>query len=161
MILVTHGFAGALAARAFSWNPVAAMIAAFLSHFALDMIPHWHYPLRSKIGAPDAPLGERFGPGRLFARDALIVALDGISGIALSIIFAPPEFEWLALWGAGFGILPDFLQFLAHYVPHPALREYHRIHRKIHTRIRLDDRPFLGIGSQAALGAVILALLRL
>lgn len=42
MTATTHALAGALIAGSIS-NPIASITASFLSHFALDFIPHWDF----------------------------------------------------------------------------------------------------------------------
>ena len=57
MILSTHAVVGAALASFVPSHPLAALVIGFASHFALDAIPHWDYPIKSrsvnpKIAAP-------------------------------------------------------------------------------------------------------------
>ena len=57
MILSTHAVVGAALASFVPSHPLAALVIGFASHFALDGIPHWDYPIKSrsvnpKIAAP-------------------------------------------------------------------------------------------------------------
>lgn len=54
MILCTHAIIGGAIASLLPLNPAAAAIAGFASHFAIDAIPHWDYPLRSISLGKDA-----------------------------------------------------------------------------------------------------------
>jgi hypothetical protein len=47
MILSTHANFGGTIASLFPSEPLFAVVAGFASHFAIDAIPHWDYPLRS------------------------------------------------------------------------------------------------------------------
>src|SRR5260370_42631939 len=67
MILSTPAIVGAAIASFLPSHPTTAFVLGFASHFVLDAIPHWDYPIRSaaadpKIGAPwpfdRAPLRE-------------------------------------------------------------------------------------------------------
>ena len=47
MILSTHAIVGGAIASLFPSHPALVAVAGFASHFAIDAIPHWDYPLRS------------------------------------------------------------------------------------------------------------------
>jgi hypothetical protein len=47
MILSTHAVVGGAIASLVPSDPILAAAAGFASHFAIDAIPHWDYPLRS------------------------------------------------------------------------------------------------------------------
>jgi hypothetical protein len=64
MILSTHAVVGGAIASLFPSHPVLVAVAAFASHFAIDAIPHWDYPLRAitlKPGANNRRLLKRDG----------------------------------------------------------------------------------------------------
>jgi hypothetical protein len=165
MILVTHGAGGALVAALLPGHPVLGSILAFGSHFVLDAIPHWHYPVRT---LPRNHVGKRefvYAPIP-FILDVVAVSGDGILGLLLPLLVSRPELLGVVFLGAFFGILPDFFQFLYHSLLHrgimiPPLTKLQQFHRQIHAHLRLDDRPFVGIGSQALLLALLLIALRL
>jgi hypothetical protein len=46
MILSTHAIVGGAIASLFPSHPLLVVAAGFVSHFAIDAIPHWDYPLR-------------------------------------------------------------------------------------------------------------------
>src|SRR6516164_6101449 len=45
LILATHAIVGAATASQIPNHPVIALLAGIASHFAIDAIPHWDYPL--------------------------------------------------------------------------------------------------------------------
>ena len=47
MTLATHAVVGAAAASLIPTHPFLGFIAGFVSHFAIDAIPHWEYSLAS------------------------------------------------------------------------------------------------------------------
>jgi hypothetical protein len=46
LILSTHAIIGGAVASLFPSHPVFIAIAGFASHFAIDAIPRWDYPLQ-------------------------------------------------------------------------------------------------------------------
>jgi hypothetical protein len=54
MILSTRAIVGGALASVFPSHPVVVIAAGFASHFAIDAIPHWDYPLRSISTGPGA-----------------------------------------------------------------------------------------------------------
>jgi hypothetical protein len=48
MILSTHAVVGVALASFVPSHPFAAFVIGFASHFALDAIPHWDYPIKSR-----------------------------------------------------------------------------------------------------------------
>jgi hypothetical protein len=77
MILSTHAVVGAALATFVPSHPVAAFMMGFASHFALDAIPHWDYPIKSRSVNP------RIGAPMVFdnalLQDALSIGFDGLS----------------------------------------------------------------------------------
>ena len=53
MILTTHAIVGAALASFLPSHPIAAFVAGFASHFALDAIPHVDYPIQVPFGEPE------------------------------------------------------------------------------------------------------------
>jgi hypothetical protein len=59
MILSTHAIVGGAVASLLPSHPMPVAALGFASHFAIDAIPHWDYPLRSisvKSGADNMHL---------------------------------------------------------------------------------------------------------
>src|SRR6266568_8437634 len=99
MILSTHAMVGAAIASFLPSNPTAAFVLGFASHFALDAIPHWDYPIRSasvnpKIGAP-------MTYDRALAQDAIATGSDALFGVLAALfLFASSESRWAILLGS-------------------------------------------------------------
>src|SRR5258708_36388904 len=89
MILMTHAIVGASIASFMPSHPVAAAALGFASHFALDAIPHWDYPIRSALNvSPGAT--PALAQGRAFYAHPLFwdlgkVGLDALIGCVLSV----------------------------------------------------------------------------
>lgn len=160
MILTTHAIAGASAAVLVPQHPIVAFCAAFASHFVLDAIPHWDYDLHSdsvnpKVGAP-------FVFNRALVRDLLAVTLDGVAGIAFSLIlFATSENVPLILACALAGMLPDGLQFIYGHCKHEPFVSVQRFHRWVHGPWSLKRHHYVGIATQILTVALIVASVRL
>ncbi|MBI5306213.1 hypothetical protein HZB04_01330 [Candidatus Wolfebacteria bacterium] len=112
-IIVASALSASLINQPFSFlNSALIFILSFLSHFLLDMIPHWDY----KVNFIDnlKKTGSFFGDKerKFFKFDLVKLLFDGILGIVLSF-FIIENFSWqnliglsLAIFGA---ILPDAL----------------------------------------------------
>ena len=152
MILSTHAMVGGALATQLPSLPVAAFAVGFASHFAIDAIPHWDYPLRSISVAPGARNQVRLTP--TLARDIALIGLDAIVGLVLAIgIFATPSTIVAILAGAVGAMLPDPLQFVHTIYPHEPLASLQRFHRWAHTKRQL--RWPVGISSQVAFVAAV------
>ncbi|MBI2023536.1 hypothetical protein HYT01_03175 [Candidatus Giovannonibacteria bacterium] len=85
MVLFTHAIVGTAVAGLFPAHPVAGFAAGFISHFALDAIPHWHYPLGSLTQDKNDPMKKDMVWSRPFFYDLLKISLDGGLGAFLSL----------------------------------------------------------------------------
>ena len=99
MILTCHLLAGAAIASKIS-NPIWALLLAFLSHYFLDVIPHWQYSIENIRG--------KQWEKSLF--DFLKVFLDILAGILLIFIFS--KNQPIIYAGAFLAISPDGLTLL-------------------------------------------------
>ncbi|MDH2406583.1 hypothetical protein QCM77_43035 [Bradyrhizobium sp. SSUT18] len=79
MILSTHAVVGGAIASLFPSHPVLVAVAAFASHFAIDAIPHWDYPLRAMMLKPGANNRRLLADPRLFL-DLTLIGLDACAG---------------------------------------------------------------------------------
>lgn len=116
MTLTTHAIVGAAVAELFPSNPAAAFIAAFLSHLAIDAIPHWDYKLHSYRRDPNDPLNGDMVLGKDFWIDIAKISFDFFLGIFLSLILfshldQPTQNSAIVILGAIGGMLPDACQF--------------------------------------------------
>ena len=163
MVLTPHALAGTAAAMIFRHHPVLAFFAAFASHFVVDAIPHWHYPLRSLGREHKDPMDDRIAFGRRFLRDVFVVGFDAVIGVAVSLGAAYllfPQHLGVAALGVFGGIIPDFLQFVSYVFPNSPLRYLQNFHARIHAKKRLDKTPISGIAYQLAFAALCIVLLK-
>jgi len=158
MILATHELASGALTAAFSLNPLAAFFINLFGHYALDMIPHWHYRHRPHVKEIIAwnETGAPFVKKLLTAgRSSFIkIALDGIAGIALVLLIAQPmapSLFWGLICGMAGSILPDFIVSLSKVFPNKLFDRANGLHQAAHTKRLLDEKLLLGIGSQAVI----------
>lgn len=143
LTLTTHAIVGATIASVMAAHPILAIAAAFASHFLLDAIPHWDYPIRSDSVKPGIAATMKYD-GALFT-DLLTIGADAVLGIGLVLLFLASSGNLkLVLCGAGAAILPDALQFAYMRFAHEPLASLQRFHRWIHASKNLNDRPIWG-----------------
>jgi hypothetical protein len=155
MILSTHAIVGAALASFLPAHPIGAFVIGFGSHFALDAIPHWDYPIRSR--SVDPRIGAPLVFDSALRRDALTIGSDAFFGIVIALLlFGSRDSFWAVLLGAIGAILPDPLQFLHARWPHGPLQIHQRFHRWAHTNKKIDSVP-LGVGTQIMLVVAVVA----
>ena len=153
MILSTHAVVGGAIASLVPSDPILAAAAGFASHFAIDAIPHWDYPLRS-ISVGKGADNRRLKVNRAVMIDLISIAVDSCAGLALAIwLFATPASAWVIALGAVFAKVPDPLQFVHSIYPLEPLVSLQRLHGWIHSKRKLAWK--LGVSSQIALAAVV------
>jgi hypothetical protein len=159
LTLTTHAVVGAAIAGLTPKYPMLGLCLAFASHFLLDAIPHWDYPLRSSSLRPQAATPMKYD--RAFIADMITIGSDAALGISLALIlFTTPDGYFLLFCGACAGILPDGLQFAYMRFPHKPLVYLQRFHEWIHSSYAMDERPAFGICSQLAFLVVFVAVAR-
>jgi hypothetical protein len=132
---------------------------AFASHFLLDAIPHWDYPLRSSSLKPQIAAAMKYD--RALVADMLTIGGDAALGISLALILFTRQESYILLFcGACAGILPDGLQFVHMRFPHKPLVYVQRFHEWIHSSYEMHKRPALGICSQLAFLLVFVTVAR-
>jgi len=156
MILCTHAIVGGAVASLFPNHPVLVAVAGFASHFAIDSIPHWDYPLQTISTGPDADNRHLALDHRLIL-DLMLIGFDACAGLAIAIwLFATPETPAMIgaiLLGGLAAILPDPLQFVHSLYPHEPLKSLQRFHQWIHSRRKLSWP--IGASSQALFAAAV------
>jgi hypothetical protein len=158
VILSTHAVVGAALATLLPRDPVLVFAAGVASHFVIDAIPHWDYPLHG-ISVGRSQTGAIRLNGALF-RDVCLIALDACFGLALAIwLFAQSTPIWIIAIAAFAAMLPDPLQVLHRLYPHEPLRTLQRFHEWMHTDRKLGWR--IGVGSQIAFSAAIVVMTNL
>jgi hypothetical protein len=154
MILTTHAVVGGAIASLLPSHPVAAVAAAFASHFVIDAIPHWDYPLRSISLGAGARNRLSWRGSRL--RDFTVIAIDGCTGLlAALVLFSTPATMVVIGAAALAAMLPDPLQFAYTLYPQEPLLSLQRFHGWMHTKHQIGSR--IGISSQLAFVAAVIA----
>jgi len=118
------------------------LIAGFVSHFILDMIPHFDYKLRSTRIEPDKTLDGDIVIDKTFLADLVIMGIDFAIGFSLSwlfFVFTGVVPASVALAGAMGGVLPDALQFVYYKFGRHYLRPLQSFHMKAHSKTRIKD----------------------
>ena len=167
MTLTTHALVGAAAASLFPENPALAFSAGFVSHFAIDALPHWDYAHYAKSWVQDRenPINARFvASGWPFYRDVALFCTDALVGLIASVfIFCIWYFQaspFIISIGACAGLLPDALSSVYLTTHWPLLRPLQVFHIWIQKGRELAVSPLVGLGLQALLVIAIIALLR-
>ncbi|MEK7546640.1 MAG: hypothetical protein AAB536_00435 [Patescibacteria group bacterium] len=159
MTLSVHAIAGAGSAILLKNYPILALVAAFLSHFLLDSIPHWHYKILSKSHDSSLPFGMKLNLGLNFLKDISRGSIDFCLGLIASVLislFFFPDNLWIILLGAFAGALPDFLQAIYYLLPNKLLFYFQKFHQGVHSIKKLDDEPVKGIFYQVAILVIII-----
>jgi hypothetical protein len=153
MILTTHAIVGGALASLFPSHPTVAFAAGFASHFVIDAIPHWDYPLQSISLVPgDRNQLKLDGP---LLQDLALIGFDACAGLALAVgWFATPATAAVVVLGALAAMLPDPLQFVHSLHPHEPLVSLQRFHRWIHTKRQLNWP--VGVSSQIMFAAAVI-----
>jgi hypothetical protein len=137
MILSTHAIVGGAIASLMPGHPVLAFVTGIASHFAIDAIPHWDYPLRSISARPGA--GSAMVLNWSLFRDLGLIMLDACVGLGIALwLYASPVGATAVLLGALGAMLPDPLQIAHKIYPREPLRSLQRFHSWVHTKRRLS-----------------------
>lgn len=135
-------------------HPVTGLFLAFASHFVLDALPHWDYPLGSYDYNKEDPLKSVIHLNKKFLADLAKMGLDGIFGLILALIMFSPSLLWVA-FGAISAMLPDFLSFLYLQIRREPFITLQRLHLWTHSKYEFEKNSFAGIVSQIVI--IILA----
>jgi hypothetical protein len=153
MILSTHAIVGGAIASLFPSHPGLVAVLGFASHYAIDAIPHWDYPLQS-IAVGQGADNRRLRRGHGLFLDLALIGFDACAGVALAIwLFATSATLGVIILGACAAILPDPLQFVQSLYPHEPLKSLQRFHHWMHAKQRLSW--LIGASSQAMFAAVV------
>lgn len=129
MTLSTHAVVGAGLAVIAKAHPASAFAIGFLSHYAIDALPHWHYKVKPFNIAIDMILA------CLLVLYFFLPADLTIHGIVTSPV----------LWGAFGALLPDAIFGLYLLYPHQkVLQVQDRFHAHFIHWSRLDDWKYGG-----------------
>ena len=154
MILSTHAIVGGAVASLFPSHPVLVAIAGFASHFVIDAIPHWDYPLQAISTKRGADNRRQLIIDRHLLFDATLISLDTCAGLAMAAwLFATPATIGAIVLGAIAGMAPDPLRFAQKLYPREPLNSLQRFHRWVHAKQRLTWP--IGVSSQVLFAATV------
>lgn len=164
MILATHMVVGAAGAEIAGLSGIAAFVLGWGSHYVLDSITHWDYPLsattaHSATGDGDQKRGGMQGLGKLTMFDVMKIGIDVCAGFLLVFFFLrdPAGASLVSLFlGALGGVFPDIVQFVYSKIKWRPVVALQKVHHMIHAETDLKDRPWLGFSLQVALVAVVI-----
>jgi hypothetical protein len=142
MLITPHVATGAAVALALPYNPGAVLFLAVLSHFLLDLVPHWDPDMRN------------------LRRAAPYLAIDvAVAGIVCAVIAVQASVPALTL-AAGVlgGVLPDLVEFGWMRVKKARPPYLRALHDRLHW---YQPKPGLGLLTQAVyLGGLAVLLSR-
>jgi len=163
MILTTHAITGATLASLMPNHPVLGFVAGFTSHFLLDAIPHWDYPISSMKTDQDNPLNNSMVVNKYFYIDLIKFGIDGLLGLFLSFVLfgvIHQSSPFIIFIGAIGGMAPDVLQFFYWKWKCKLLESLQKFHLSIHSKIELNNQPIFGILLQIVFIYLIVFVLR-
>jgi len=137
-------------------NAVFIFIVSFLSHYAIDAIPHWDYGLNSFVKIFDENgvyRGKRkfIFQKRLLIKDLIKILFDFIIGLLMIFFLIGFKNIFMILLIIFASSLPDILQVCCAFLksPKPKILEFERkFHYYIHGKKIFENKPILGIISQ-------------
>ena len=158
MTLTTHAVAGATVAELFPSHPVLAFSAGFISHLAIDFLPHWDYKILSLQEDKKNPLNTDMILGKYFLLDLTRIGFDAFLGLILSLFIFGYFFNKslaIALIGAVGAFLPDALQFVYWKSRSKFLLPLQRFHIWVQEGKSLHIHPLLGLSLQLILIVIL------
>lgn len=169
MTLATHLVVGAAGARLFAGAGTPSLFTAFLigwmSHYILDSITHWDYPLSAYSSSLENPLKTTLVRGKVLFFDFAKVILDAGAGLILVYFFirdpgAVALFDPRIFLGALGAAFPDFIQFAYSFLKWKPLGLMQRFHHFMHAKTSFENRPAIGISIQVIAIVIIILLAR-
>lgn len=132
-----------------SLNSILAItVLALVSHFVLDMIPHWD-------GFFDKEHFVLFGKAEIDRVTVLVEAAGFLIGVALvTLIYVKSNYNWLVIYGAFISLLPDLIKI--GYFTRLRDNKIYMGYLKFHARIQRDVGWKLGMLIQTAIIIVLL-----
>lgn len=124
---VNHTITGALVAVTIN-KPALALPAALLSHFVIDLIPHWHYRPKNSLQ-------------RLYMMMDLTLSLSILLVLSVTVSGSPR----LIIAGGLLGMLPDLMwlpAFLHDKPPKQAGHELLYFLRRVHVKIQWSETGY-------------------
>ncbi len=142
MLLITHAITG-VALASIQKSVPAAFVIGLVSHYLLDMIPHFDHVVE--------PLQQK-NDRRAIEKTLALIALDGIASVIVPLIlFWPINLaQFLIIFVAIMGsTLPDFLQGVHLVFPkNKFIAKHQQFQEWIHAKIRINHIPHIAIPLQ-------------
>jgi hypothetical protein len=155
VILSTHAIVGAAVGSLMPEHPALAFACGLASHFAIDAIPHWDYPLRSITLKPTD--GPALQLNWYLGRDLVLIGIDACAGLAIGLwLYATPAAALAVLLAALGAMLPDPLQVVHRLYPREPLRTLQRFHVWIHSKRKLTWP--IGVSSQLSFVVLVVSI---
>lgn len=143
MLSTPHLLVGAAIVKAIP-NPFISLPLAFLSHFALDTIPHWD-------GSPKAPFSKK---------TTIWVIIDYIFGLSLVYLFSVGlQNQYLIWFGAVLATSPDFIMGIYRHFAFFSRYDFIRIPNEFHISIQRNVPFWTGLGVSFATGLISILIL--
>lgn len=161
MILITHAIVGGALGSFPGENPGVAFVLGFVSHFLLDMIPHWDYELASAYEDKENHLNNDIVLNKGFVKDLFKIGLDAFSGIVIPVLLfkgLPGVSIAAVFFGVVGALFPDFLQFAYFRLRIAPLRALQTFHHWIHAKMHFNDSPKIGISLQILFIIIVISL---
>lgn len=154
MILGTHIIVAAAVSKPVWSQPILVFLFSLVSHYLMDMIPHWEYNLSSVDFPKGRPLESRLRMDfKAIIWDLFKIAIDILAGTIVLFYVLNIQFDFnslamlfLLILGA---ILPDSLWVFYWFFPKSPLVYLQKFHVNLHPNLSLRDRPLVGIASQS------------
>ncbi len=140
MYLTAHAAAGAAVAGLLTKDPVLAFGVGWLSHYAVDFIPHG-----------DEAAGEWTKKGSEVKRYLILFGADGAILAALFLLLAATRgFSWVTAAAIAGSTVPDVMWGLEKVFRKRLFGPRQRFHSAVHNRLRVRLPTWLGLLIQAA-----------
>jgi len=144
-------------------HPIVGFTLAFASHFLLDAIPHWDYPLNSYKTDESNHLNDDMPINKSFFIDLLKIGFDMLCGIFLVLMFfgfkggniSISNITWIPFIGLVGAVLPDSLQFVYWKWRHQPLIALQKFHLWVHAKKDFNNSPSTGVPFQIAIILII------
>ncbi len=155
MTLGTHITVGVAAASPFlvgplSSSPIAplgAFALAVASHYAVDMIPHWDWPIQSIENKTPNFLDGRVRSRGAVANDLAIAVIDmsiGVLAVAFAVAIAGISLPLGILCAAIIAsVLPDALQLVYFLYKKEPMITHQAFHSRVHTKVRIPSNEVM------------------
>lgn len=166
MILSVHAVFGAAVSSLVPSHPILGFTLGFVSHFALDAIPHRDYDLIS-VNLDKEGMMEPINPIDIiknkfrFIRDVVFIFFDALVGVILAFMFLfNPLHPLIFLIGAIGSMVPDFLTFLYLVIEHKSLSSFYNFHSSfIHSKVIFNIGQAAGVFLQFCTITLLIAIL--